>query len=82
MPERLAGLQGHVERVVREAAFFGSSLTLAQAVSHFGELHPVLAPIAEGFAGDIPDDEVERIEDEVRPHAEVISSRVEPQTLL
>ena len=47
--ERVAGLREHVEHVVRQAAFFGSSLSFAQAVSHFRELRPVLAPIAEGI---------------------------------
>ncbi|KAJ1289640.1 hypothetical protein BS78_02G180200 [Paspalum vaginatum] len=82
LSERLAALPGHVDRVVWQAAFFGSSMSLAQAVSHFDELCPVLRPIAEFFAGGLGDEEVERLEEEVQPHAMTISSRVEPASLL
>ena len=78
----MAGLREHVERVVRQAAFFGSSLSFSQAVSHFRELRSVPAPIAEGFAAGVADEEVEKIEDEVRPHALMVSSHVDPQALL
>ncbi|WVZ71223.1 hypothetical protein U9M48_019835 [Paspalum notatum var. saurae] len=54
----------------------------AEAVSHFRELRLVLAPIAEGFAAGVADEEVERIEDEVRPHALMVSSHVDPPALL
>ncbi|KAJ1264825.1 hypothetical protein BS78_08G031600 [Paspalum vaginatum] len=82
LSERLGALPGHVDRVVRQAAFFGSGMALAQAVSHFDELRPVLGPIAEGFAGGLGDEEVERVEAEVHPHAMTISSRIEPASLL
>ncbi|WVZ50771.1 hypothetical protein U9M48_001996 [Paspalum notatum var. saurae] len=54
----------------------------AEVVSHFRELRPVLAPIAEGFAAGVADKKVERIEDKVSPHALMVSSHVDPPALL
>jgi hypothetical protein len=46
--DRLPVLPGHVERVVLEGAYHGSSIALGQMVSHFDEID--VAMIAEGLA--------------------------------
>jgi hypothetical protein len=55
-----------VERVVVEGAFHGSGLALRQMVSHFDEIDIVM--IVEGFAAGHSDEELDAIEDQVRPH--------------
>lgn len=60
-------MSGHVERVVTKAVFHGSSIALGRMVLHFDEVDVTV--IMEGFATGRSDEELDVIEDQVRPHA-------------
>lgn len=78
--KRLRELPDHVERIVVEGAFHGSSMALEQMVSHFDEINA--AVIAKGFAADRSDEELDLIEEQVCPHAKLITSCIIVKTLL
>jgi hypothetical protein len=59
--DQLWALLGHVERVVAEAAFHGSSMALGHMVSHFNEID--VAIVVEGSATSRGDEELDVIED-------------------
>ena len=65
--DRLRALPGHVERVDAEGMFHWSNVALGQMVSHFDEIDVVV--IAEGFAIDWSDKELDAIEDQDHPQA-------------
>lgn len=68
--DRLRVLPSHVECVVAEVAFHGSSIALGRMVSHFDEV--VIVVITEGFVYGRSDEELDVIEDQVRPHAQLL----------
>jgi hypothetical protein len=70
----LRSLPSHVERVVAESAFHGNGLALGQMVSHIDEIEVVV--IVEGFTIG-RSNELDAIEDKVRPHARVLVERVD-----
>jgi hypothetical protein len=69
-----------VECIVADSTFHGSGLALGQMVSQFDEID--VAMIVEGFAVDRNDEELDVIEDQVRPHARALAERVDVKTLL
>jgi hypothetical protein len=80
LSERLLALPGHVERVVLKGAYLGSSMVLGQMVSHFDEIDA--AVIAEGYATGRSEEELDVIEEQVRPHARSLASRIDVKLLL
>lgn len=63
----LWALPRHVEHVVLKGAYHEGGLALGQMVSHFDENDTGM--ITEGFAADWSDEELDNIEEKVRPHA-------------
>ncbi|PWZ54790.1 hypothetical protein Zm00014a_032008 [Zea mays] len=75
----LQSLLGHAEHVVVVGMFHGSDLALGQMVSHFIEIDASV--IAKGFTVG-RNEELDTIEDQVRPHARSLAERVDVKTLL
>lgn len=69
-----------MDGVVVEGMFFESSMALAQMISCFDEIDPVM--ITEGFTTGHSEVGLELIEDQVFPHAQLRAGRVEPMLLL
>jgi hypothetical protein len=69
-----------VERVVLEGMFHGSSIVLGQMVSHFVKIGTIV--ITDDFTAERSDEEIDRIKEQVRPHARLIESRVDAKVLL
>lgn len=61
MEYRLWALPSHVECVVAEGAFHGSSMALGEMISHFDEIDAAM--IGEGFIADRSSEELDSIED-------------------
>lgn len=70
----------HVERVVVEGAFHWSSMAIGQMVSNFDEIDATV--IVEGFAAGHSDEELDDIEEQVRPHAWSIASLIDTKFIL
>jgi hypothetical protein len=65
---RLRASPGHVEQVVLEGAYLGSSMALGKMVSHFDEIDT--AVIAEGYLVERSNEELDAIEEQVHPYAD------------
>jgi hypothetical protein len=78
--DRLHVLPGHVECVVVEVEFHDSSIALRRVVSQFNKVN--IAVITKGFAFGWSDEELDVIEDQVRPHAQSLASYVDVNTLV
>ncbi|PWZ52738.1 hypothetical protein Zm00014a_013615 [Zea mays] len=76
----LRALPGHVEWVVLEGAYLRSSMALWQMVSHFDEID--VAVIAEGYTAGWSEEELDIIEEQVRPYARSLASWVDVKLLL
>lgn len=78
--DQLQALPHHVERIIIEGVFHGNNMALGQMVSHFGENDAVV--IVEGSAAGRSDDELDYVEEQVRPHAQSIMRCVNTKFLL
>lgn len=76
----LQALPGHVERIFIEGMFHGNNMALGQMVSHFGEIDAVV--IVEGSAAGRSDEDLDYVEEQVRPHAQSIMRSVNTKFLL
>lgn len=77
--DRLQTLPKHVEHVVLEGAYHGSSMFLGQMVSYFNEIDA--AVIVDGFAIGRNDEELDNIKEKVHPNALSIESWVDAKIL-
>lgn len=78
--DRLQALPGHVERIFIEGMFHGNNMALGQMVSHFGEIDAVV--IVEGSAAGRSDEDLDYVEEQVRPHVQSIMRSVNTKFLL
>jgi hypothetical protein len=78
--DRLLALLEHVEHVVLEGAFNMGSLALGQMVSNFDEID--VGVIAVGFAACRSNEELDSIEEQVRPSARSLTNQADVKMLL
>lgn len=78
--ERPQELPDHVERSVAKGVCRGGGVALGQMVSHFDEIDT--AVIVEGYAAGQSDEELDTIENQVRPFAQSIASWIDVRSLL
>jgi hypothetical protein len=77
---RLAEIPKHVERWISEGAYLGAFMTMAHASSLYRGLD--LEAVSQGFTADRTSEEIDAIEDEVRPHAQTVRDSIDPQVIM
>jgi hypothetical protein len=77
---RLPEIPESVERWIGEGVFVGASVTMAHASSLYHGLD--LEAISGGFAADRTSEEIDAIEREVRPYAQIVRDSIDPQVVM